>query len=148
MKKLFLLIFAIVLVACGDNGISPDGSSSFVRPVVETVDTNEVISNGFYTVEIMKFVDGVLDMTTEEHIINPINYYLNEVNSRHFVVTHIYKCVDIVKTLDIFKQYNFDYEELHDRYLNYGASLDWQFYNNDAVIIYYEKCYDGTGRYM
>ena len=77
MKKLFLLIFAIVLVACGDNGISPGGGSSFVRPVVETVDTNEVKSNGFYTVEIMKYVDGVLDMTTEEHITNPINFYLN-----------------------------------------------------------------------
>jgi len=148
MKKLFLFIFAIVLVACGDNGISPGGSSSFVRPVVETVDTNEVKSNGFYTVEIMKHVDGVLDMTTEEHIINPINYYLNEVNSGHFVVTHIYKCVDVKKIIEILTQYNIYADEFYDRYLNYGAAIDWKLYNNDAVIIYFEKCYDGAGRYM
>jgi len=150
MKKLLLLIFAIVLVACGDNGISPGGSSSFVRPVVETVDTNEVKSFAYYTVEII--TPGNTDMSTEEYITNPINFYINEVNNGRFIVTHIYKCVPVKKANDILIQYNFNIEKIHNRYLNYGAGLDWQYNYDDnyekVIIIYYEKCYDGTGRYM
>lgn len=150
MKKLFLLIFAIVLVACGDNGISPGGSSSFVRPVVETVDTNEVKSFAYYTVEII--TPGNTDMSTEEYITNPINFYINEVNNGRFIVTNIYKCVPVKKANDILIQYNFNIEKLHNRYLNYGAALDWQYNYDDnyekVIIIYYEKCYDGAGRYM
>lgn len=150
MKKLFLLIFAIVLIACGDNGISPGGSSSFVRPVVETVDTNEVKAIEYYTVEII--TPGNTDMSTEEYITNPINFYLNEVNNGRFIVTHIYKCVSAKKANDILRQYNFNIEKLRNRYLNYGAALDWQYNYEDnyekVIIIYYEKCYDGTGRYM
>ena len=146
MKKLLLLIFAIVLVACGDNGISPCGSSSFVRPVVDTADTNEVKAAAYYTVEII--TPGNTDMSTEEYITNPINFYVNEVNNSRFIVTHIYKCFPAKKANDILRQYNFNIEELHNRYLNYGATIEWQYNHDDVIIVYYEKCYDGTGRYM
>lgn len=151
MKKYILLLIALVMVACGENGVSaPSMNEEIVDPtMIETPIENTCTGDCWY-METGNFTTRI-DYKSIPNETNPINTFAMFMGNSTVTNKQVVNCGSFEQIYNI--MYHLTSEtglvrKVHNSANTYGAGFKfYKDFNDNNGYIYLERCNDGMGNH-
>lgn len=152
MKKYILLLIALVMVACGENGVSaPSMNEEIVDPtMIETPIENTCTGDCWY-METGNFTTTI-DYKSIPNETNPINTFAMFMGNSTVTNKQVVNCGKLSEIDNILMYLTSDYGTIVNKIQNsantYGAGFNfYKDFNDNNGYIYLERCNDGMGNH-